>query len=63
MYACTDSQGSTWEIYKDYRSEWRWRCKASNGRIIGASSEGYQKRSDCIKNAERFSMNCTPEES
>jgi uncharacterized protein YegP (UPF0339 family) len=31
--------------------QWRWRVKANNGKIIGASSESYWNKSDCIKNA------------
>ena len=42
-----------WEIYKDKRGEFRWRRKAVNGNIIGASSEGYTKKADCVANAER----------
>lgn len=42
------------EIYKTRRwnlkTEWRWRIKADNGRIIGASSEGYRNKQDLINN-------------
>jgi uncharacterized protein YegP (UPF0339 family) len=41
------------EIYKDEKGEWRWRIIAANGVVVGASSEGYKNRSDCIENAER----------
>ncbi|BCZ47572.1 hypothetical protein psyc5s11_36390 [Clostridium gelidum] len=43
-----------WEIYKDSVGEWRWRTTASNGKIVGSSSQGYVNKSDCISNAERF---------
>lgn len=43
----------SWNIYTDARGEWRWRRTASNGRIVGASSEGYKNRADCIANARR----------
>uniref|UniRef100_A0A7C4AHK9 DUF1508 domain-containing protein n=1 Tax=Fundidesulfovibrio putealis TaxID=270496 RepID=A0A7C4AHK9_9BACT len=43
----------TWEIYKDTAGEWRWRRTASNGRIVGASSQGYVNRADCVSNARR----------
>jgi uncharacterized protein YegP (UPF0339 family) len=43
----------TWEIYKDRRDEWRWRRRAINGRIVGASSEGYKLRRECVANAKR----------
>ncbi|MDD2868000.1 DUF1508 domain-containing protein [Neomegalonema sp.] len=41
------------EIYEDKRGEWRWRRKASNGKIVGAASEGYKARADCEANANR----------
>ena len=41
-----------WEFYKDKAGEWRWRRTAPNGEIVGASSEGYHNRSDCVDNAE-----------
>lgn len=43
----------TQEFYTDSESKWRWRRKASNGRIVGASSQGYVNKSDCIDNARR----------
>lgn len=42
-----------WEFYKDSQGEWRWRRIASNGRIVGASSQGYANKTDCIANARR----------
>lgn len=41
------------EFYKSgfFRKDWRWRIKANNGNIIGASSEGYRNKKDCIYNA------------
>ena len=32
------------EIYRDANREWRWRLKASNGRIVADSGEGYRRR-------------------
>ena len=43
----------TFEVYQDKRGEWRWRRKASNGRIVGAASEGYKARADCEANRSR----------
>lgn len=43
----------TWDIYKDNSGEWRWNRTASNGRIVGASSQGYVNRTDCVSNAQR----------
>lgn len=45
-----------WEFYKDKnprKPEWRWRRTAPNGRIVGASTEGYHNKSDCLDNAAR----------
>jgi uncharacterized protein YegP (UPF0339 family) len=42
-----------WQFYKDAQNQWRWRRTAVNGRIVGASSQGYQNRIDCIANARR----------
>ena len=44
----------TWTIYQDKKGEWRWTCVASNGRTVGASSEGYSSRAACVANAQRF---------
>ena len=41
----------TWEFYTDAEGKWRWRRKSSNGRIVGASSQGYVNKSDCVENA------------
>ena len=43
----------TLDIYKDKRGEFRWRRTASNGEIVGASSEGYKARKDAEANATR----------
>ena len=39
-----------WEFYQDGLNEWRWRRIAPNGRIVGASSQGYKNKQDCIEN-------------
>jgi len=44
---------STTVIYKDKRGEFRWRRTATNGEIVGASSESYKARKDCDANASR----------
>ncbi|PTM40231.1 DUF1508 domain-containing protein [Bosea sp. 124] len=59
MSSCTDKNGDRWEIYPS-GSEWRWRRTASNGRIVGASTEGYSSKAACIANAQRNGMTCTP---
>ena len=43
----------TLEVYKDKKGEFRWRRTASNGEIVGASSEGYVAKKDCEANANR----------
>ena len=58
--SCTASNGDKWKIYEDNADEWRWRRTASNGDIVGASTEGYVNKSDCIANARRNGMTCTP---
>ncbi len=35
------------ELFADKRGEYRWRLKASNGKIIADSGEGYKNKSDC----------------
>jgi len=39
--------------YKDTKGEWRWRLKASNGRIIADSGEGYKNEQDCLDDINR----------
>jgi uncharacterized protein YegP (UPF0339 family) len=41
------------QVYKRGKN-WRWRMKdARNGKIIGASSEGYRRKVDCLNNLDR----------
>ena len=61
MSECTDPNGDKWEIYKGNDDDWRWRRTATNGRIVGSSSQGYSKKSDCVENAQRNGMECNPE--
>jgi len=37
----------TFEIYKDKAGEYRWRLKATNGKIVADSGEGYVAKTDC----------------
>lgn len=48
---------TAWEFYEDKKKEWRWRQKASNGKIVAAASEGYKAKADAIKNAEHYGYN------
>ena len=36
------------EVYADKAGEWRWRFRASNGKIIADSGEGYKDQQDCL---------------
>ncbi|MGO4351388.1 DUF1508 domain-containing protein [Rhizobium sp. RAF36] len=58
MASCKESNGDTWEIYQS--NGWRWRRTARNGDIVGASTEAYVNKSDCIDNARRNGMTCNP---
>ena len=41
------------EIYRDGQGEWRWRLRASNGRIMADSGEGYRRLSSARHAANR----------
>ena len=43
----------TYYYYKDNKGEWRWRLKASNGRIIADSGEGYKNEQECLDDIKR----------
>lgn len=46
-------ENDKWDIYQDAKSEWRWKRTAPNGNVVGASTEGYKNRADCVANAKR----------
>ena len=54
-------ENDKWEMYKDKRGEHRWRRRATNGNIVGASCEGYNQKSACMKNAQRHGMDGNPD--
>ncbi len=31
-------------VYRDRAGRWRWKAKAANGRVTGASEQGYRSR-------------------
>jgi uncharacterized protein YegP (UPF0339 family) len=43
----------TYYYYKDAKGEWRWRLKASNGRILADSGEGYTSEHECLEDIKR----------
>ncbi len=45
-----------WEFYQDSSSEWRWRRIASNGKIVGASSQGYKNEQIVLQMLEEMDM-------
>ena len=49
---------TTVETYKDGKNEWRWRVKASNGQIIGASTEGYGREGTAKSNLQTLPKYC-----
>ena len=40
------------EFYKDKRGKYRWRVTADNGKIVGASSQGFASRALVGANAD-----------
>jgi uncharacterized protein YegP (UPF0339 family) len=53
---------ATVEFYQDESEaqEWRWRVKATNGQIIGASSEGFTRESYARNNLKSLPKFCLP---
>mgnify|MGYP002813971022 FL=1 len=42
-------------VYRDQSKHWRWTIHDSiNHKILGASSEGYRDRIDCVRNLRRI---------
>lgn len=50
------------DFYREGRSRrsWRWRVRARNGEIIGASTEGYSRRSGAARNLGSLLKYATP---
>ncbi len=42
-----------WLIYRDANGEWRWTRTAPNGKVVGASTESYVNKTNCLANARR----------
>lgn len=38
-------------VYQDESGEWRWRKVAANGRVVGASEEGYVNKAYAMERA------------
>jgi len=48
MFVRKQGVSMTFYIYKDRAGEWRWYLKASNGRKVADSGEGYNNKQDCL---------------
>lgn len=42
------------ELYQDTSTNWRWRVKTGNGRVVGDSAESYKNPGDCMKGFNRL---------
>src|SRR6185295_14230134 len=51
----------TYYYYQDASGEWRWRLKASNGRILADSGEGYKNKQDCLDDIDRVKASANAE--
>lgn len=47
------------EIYKDSKRQWRWRIRSKNGKIIGASQDGFKNKSNAVRTCEQVSLQGT----
>src|ERR1051325_4536215 len=47
--ALDKAEGSAaFHVYQDKAGEWRWNLKASNGRVVADSGEGYGDKAACL---------------
>jgi len=49
----SDTIKLTYHYYKDGKGEWRWRLKASNGRILADVGHGYSSEHECLEDIKR----------
>jgi uncharacterized protein YegP (UPF0339 family) len=52
---------AAFEIYQDAKTEYRWRLRAGNRRIIADCAEGYRDRADCEHGVELLRTATAPE--
>ena len=52
------------EVIQDItaKREWRWRITHKNTNIVGASTEGYRRRIDCLRNLKLVTCLSPPAE-
>jgi len=36
------------QVFKTRKKQWRWRLRATNGRIVANSGESYHRLKDCL---------------
>jgi uncharacterized protein YegP (UPF0339 family) len=48
----------SFELYKDNKMESRFRIKAKNGNVVGASTSGFEKEPDCKSLVEAIQKGC-----
>jgi uncharacterized protein YegP (UPF0339 family) len=45
-----------WKIYTDSRNKWCWYKTAKTGRMVGASSQHFETKEECIADAKKNGM-------
>lgn len=53
MFEIESAENDKLEVYADANGKYRWRRTAPNGEIVGAATEGYVNKADCIANLKR----------
>lgn len=53
MFEIESAEHDKLELYKDVEGKFRWRRTAPNGEIVGAATEGYVNKADCLSNLKR----------
>jgi len=50
----TGGTNDKWHFYQSAETaDYRWKRVAPNGETVGASTEGYERKADCVANARR----------
>ncbi len=39
-------------LFRDAKTEYRWRMVAANGNVVATSGEGYKNKKDCLSTLE-----------
>ena len=43
-----------WTMYRATNRDYRWRVQTANGVIVGAASQGYERKAQCVQNMRLF---------